>query len=109
MQLHKYALMRFSYAICVLFPCRAVSAFDGSLSLSEHGPPVGVELFDEFGFVSAEIAVEQLVELRAMVHFRQVGKFMAYHIVAQIVGQKYKHVAERYYASFRALAENAVA
>ena len=49
-----------------------------------------VKLPYEFGFSSVEIAVEELMKFLAVVHFREVGYLVAYHIVAQL-GRKEQH------------------
>lgn len=53
-----------------------------------------VKLPYEFGFSSVEIAVEELMKFLAVVHFREVGYLVAYHIVAQVVGEKHEHIAQ---------------
>lgn len=48
---------------------------------AEEGPVEGLELVDELLFASSEVIVAHVVETRAMVKFRQMGKFVAYDVV----------------------------
>ena len=57
---------------------------------AENGSFMRVKLPYEFGFSS----VEELMKFLAVVHFREVGYLVAYHIVAQVVGEKHEHIAQ---------------
>lgn len=59
-----------------------------------EGPGVGAEAGGEGGFAALAVLVAESVEAGAVVHLGEVGEFVVYDVVAEVVGEEDEGVAK---------------